>query len=428
MSDSKNKKELIQKARGMNDIFSREYFAKEKMIEKAKNIASFYGFNPIQTPHLEKIDLFSSTLGESTDVIEKEMYSLKTKGGNKLVLRPELTAPIMRAYIEHGMQSKPQPVMLYSHGACFRHDKPQKGRRREFQQFDLEILGEKDSIADATIIKVALAILEEAIGIKSISVRINSIGCKECRETYKKELTSFYKKKTKEICKDCERRLKVNPLRLLDCKKEQCIKEKENCPQLMNHLCGECTSHLKDLLETLDASETPYYLDSCLVRGLDYYSRTVFEFFSEENNLELGGGGRYDFLSEILGNKNIPAVGMAIGIDRAIDILSEKNELPKIPQKQTKVFFIQLGAEAKHKSFSILEALRKAKIPTKHSLNKDSLKSQLKIASKLKVPYAIIFGQKEAIEGTVIIRDMDSVSQETIPLSGLVDFLKKKMK
>jgi len=424
MISKKNKKEIIKKVKGMHDILPEKFLIQEKFIKKAQAIADHYGFQPIQTPILEKLELFSTAVGENTDIVEKEMYSLKTKGGNKLVLRPEGTAPIVRAYIEHGMQTKPQPVMFYYYGSFFRHENPQKNRRREFQQFGLEILGEKDSITDATVIKTALTIIEEVGGIKPLSVSINSIGCKQCRKTYLKELTAHYRKRVKQLCENCNRRLKLNPLRLLDCK--ECLETKKEAPQITNSLCEECKNHFKELLEILDNSEVPYYLDPYLVRGLDYYSRTIFEIFpKEEDSSALAGGGRYDYLGFTLGNKDIPAVGCALGIDRIIKESNAKTKLSPT-QKITKVFFIQLGPSAKQKSLYVLEVLRKAKIPTQHSLNKSSLKSQLKIASKLKAAYALILGQKEVLGGNIIVKNMETTSQETIAISKLTDYLKKK--
>jgi histidyl-tRNA synthetase len=427
MPAKSKQKEPIKKAKGMHDILSAGYSLRKKIIEKSEKIAVFYGFKPIQTPHLEKIELFTSSIGEHTDIIEKEMYGLKTKGGDKLVLRPEGTAPIVRAYLEHGMHTKPQPVMFYYHGSFFRHEKPQRGRKREFQQFGLEILGEEDSITDAIVIRVLLAIIEEVAGLKNISVHINSVGCKECRKIYQKELIAYYRKKAKKICDNCNERLRTNTMRLLDCKDEKCSEIKPDAPQIINYICNACTKHFKNLLEILDASNTPYYLDHWLVRGLDYYSRTAFEFFAEdEKSLELGGGGRYDTLAAALGGKDVPGVGGAIGLERLIEKMRKKQK-PAQYKKQTKIFFIQLGIEAKHKSLPILEELRKAKMPVAHSLSKDSIKSQLKIASKLQTPYALIFGQKESLEKTIIIRDMKTASQETIPLSRLIECLKKKV-
>jgi len=445
MSTNQEKKELPKRPRGMYDILEHEYRVRENFIEKTKAIVEFYGFKPIQTPHMEKIEMFTRAVGETTDIVEKEMYSVKVKGGEKLVLRPEGTAPIVRAYIEHGMQTKPQPVMLYYTGAFFRHEKPQKGRRREHQQFGLEILGESDSIIDALVIKVFLTILEEATGFKSVCVHLNSIGDKECRKIYQKELLAFYRKKTNQVCPDCLRRMKINPLRLLDCKNEKCVEIKKEAPQIINYLCEDCKNHFKDLLEVLDSSDIPYYLDPYLVRGLDYYSRTAFEFLIETEpeekgkeeksdeikeqktvSLALGGGGRYDTLAGILNSgKDIPGVGGAIGIDRIMEQMMKVKKMSR-PQKQNQVFFIQLGSGAKYKSLTILETLRKAKIKTSHSLNKNSLKSQLKIASKLKVSFALILGQKEALENTIIVRNMESASQETVPIEKLANYLKKR--
>lgn len=421
-----DKKELVQKAKGMHDILPREYLIREKIIEKAKAIASFYGFKPIQTPYLEKMELFTSGIGENTDIVEKEMYSLKTKGGDKLVLRPEGTTPIMRAYIEHGMQVKPQPVLLYYTGSFFRHERPQRGRRREHQQFGLEILGEKDSIADAIVIKVFMAILEEAAGLKPLSLHLNSVGCKECRKVYQKELTAYYRKKIKSICKNCVRRLKTNPLRLLDCKEEGCQEVKKEAPQIINYLCETCTNHFKNLLEILDSSGIQYYLDHHLVRGLDYYSRTTFECFLDGDSLALCGGGRYDGLASVLSGKDIPGVGGAMGIDRLLELIPDKQKHP-LRNKENKIFFMQLGAEAKNKSLLVLEMLRKAKIPARHTLSKNSMKGQLKIASKVNAPFTLIFGQKEALENIIIVRNTETAAQETVPLEKLVEYLKKKL-
>jgi histidyl-tRNA synthetase len=355
------------------------------------------------------------------------MYSLKTKRGDKLVLRPEGTAPLMRAYLEHGLHTKPQPVMFYYNGSFFRHEQPQKGRRREFKQFGLEILGSDDSITDALVIKASVVILEEAAGLKPIAVHLNSLGCKDCRRLYKKKLAAHYRKKLKTLCPNCQRRIKTNPLRLLDCKDEKCAEVKKEAPQIINFLCQGCTSHFKKLLEILDAVEITYYLDHYLVRGLDYYTRTVFELRLEDSDLEFGGGGRYDDLAKILANKIVPAVGVAMGVDRIMLEIPENKKQGNAP-KPPKIFFIQLGVEAKQRSLAIIEQLRKAKISVKHSLSKDNLKSQLKLANKLKAPYALIFGQKESLDNTIMLRDMDTASQETIPLSKLIDYLKKRMK
>lgn len=425
------KNDELQTVKGMRDLIDEQVFLYQGFFEKAAEVALYYGFKPIETPILEKESLFARGIGDNTDIVSKEMFSLKTKGGDKLVLRPEGTAPVMRSYLEQGMQSLPQPIMLYYHGPFFRHENPQRGRFRQFWQFGLEILGTKKSIADATVIKIFLSILEES-GLNNIKLKINSIGDIECRGNYKRDLTNYYKKNAKNICADCRERLKTNPLRLLDCKNPACQEIKKEAPESIGYLCSSCKQHFKEVLEYLDAMGIAYEIDNTLVRGLDYYSRTVFELFVENKNeeekdqpLAIGGGGRYDYLTKALGvKKEVPAIGASLGVDRIISLENYIKHTPRI-LKKPKVFFIQLSFDAKLRSFEIIEALRKAKIPLTHSLSKDSLSAQLAIAEKMKVPYTIILGQKEALEGTVIVRNMENRSQDTIKIATLAEYLKK---
>lgn len=434
---SENKKKVredeISSPKGMRDISGKEYYAYQGFFEKASEVATYYGFRPIETPVLEKEAVFTSSLGIGTDIRDKEMYTLKTKGGDHLVMRPEGTAGIMRSYIEHGMQAQPQPVMLYNYGPFFRHENPQRGRLREFRQFGLEILGTPKSIADALIIRAMTLILDEA-GFKNLSVEINSIGDKACRGSYLRALTAYYKKHVSEICADCHERLKTNPLRLLDCKNPKCQEVKADAPSSIASLCTECRHHFKEVVEYLEAMDIAYRINNNLVRGLDYYTRTVFEVIDTtpvvgENGetaapIALGGGGRYDYLAKALGSKkDVPAVGCAIGVDRVIMSPTHKPLDPRI-LKKPKVYFIQLGSEAKLKSFTIIETLRKAHVPIAQSLSKDGLAQQLAIAERSGAPYTIIFGQKEALDNTVIARNMETRSQETVKLEDLPDFVK----
>lgn len=439
-----NSKFQLQTPKGMRDLLSEDYAIYETIYNKAQEIAAYYGFQPIQTPHLEKTDLFTAGIGETTDIVEKEMYSLKTRGGDRLSLRPEGTAPIIRAYIEHGMQTLPQPVMLWYKGSFFRHETPQKGRFREFQQFGLEILGEPKSTAEAIVIQIFSLILKE-IGLGNHIVNINSIGDKECRNTYKKELINYYKKKINSACKDCKRRLKENPLRMLDCKEPKCVEFRQETPQMIDFLCPVCKQHFKEVLEFLEASGISYTLNPHLVRGLDYYAKTVFEIYEDtpqinesaetasENKEEikkdfaLAAGGRYDDLGKTLGKKDISAAGGAIGIDRIVQILKDKNIQIK-PKKQAKVFLIHLGTAARYKSLNLIEMFRKAHIPLEQSISKENLRGQLKLASKLNMPYVLILGQKEALENSIIIRDMESGSQETVQIEKVVEVIKRKIK
>ena len=445
----KQRKEMIKSPKGMHDMLHEDIRYLEKILEAAKKISEFYGFLPIATPHLEYAELFLRPLGESSDVVEKEMYSFRTRGGDFLALRPEGTAPAVRAYFENGMVSWPQPVKLYYHGSLFRHEKPQRGRFREHRQFGLEILGGDDAVLDALVIKILYLTLRE-IGFKNIIIRLNSIGDKVCRPSYKKELTNYYRKKFNYLCKDCKRRLKDNPLRLLDCKEPSCLEIKAQAPQMIDHLCDACKAHFKSVLEFLDEGQIPYLLDNYLVRGFDYYGRTVFEIFLEEeekekkieqpdeNNTEsvreenvphalaLGGGGRYDELAAILGAKSLPAIGGGLGVERVIHEMKRLG-IPPQSHQQVKVFLIHIGPAAKKRGFNLMEELRIAGIPAGESISRDNLKAQLNIAAKIGAKLALILGQKEAMDGTILIRDMEEGVQESALQSKLVEKIKARI-
>lgn len=425
----KNNKEPMASVKGMRDILDEQYYQFQGFFEKAQEIAVYYGFRPIETPILEHESTFTTAIGVGTDAIDKEMYTLKTKGGDHLAMRPENTAGVMRSYIENGMQSLPQPVMMYYYGPFFRHDKPQRGRYRQFYQFGLESIGSEKSIIDALIIKTTLAILEEA-GATNLYVNINSIGDKECRNSYIKELTNYYKKHLSSLPPVDRERLKTNPLRILDSKEEKTIEINAGAPDSISFLCTACKKHFKEVLEYLEQMEVPYTINKNLVRGLSYYTRTVFEIIEEAGGeegapLTIAGGGRYDYLGKQLGaKKEIPAMGVSIGVDRVVESTWYKKLCPRI-LKRPKIYFIQLGFDAKLKSLGVIEILRKGKVPIAQSISKDNLGVQLAVAEKLGMKYAIIFGQKEAMDNTVIFRDMSNRSQETIKLPKLLDYIKE---
>ncbi|MDP2650504.1 MAG: histidine--tRNA ligase [bacterium] len=417
---------LLQSPRGMHDILPSAMPLWTKIKEEARDIAEFYGFLRIETPLLEAAELYERGIGEETDVIEKEMYTLRTKGSGKLALRPEYTAAIMRSYLQHGMHRLPQPQRLYSFGPVFRHDRPQAGRYRQFHHFNLEILGgDSDAIYDAQVMIVFYKLIEE-LKVKPLIIQINSIGCRICRPNYRKKLIEHYR--DEEICKDCERRLKVNPIRLLDCKKEVCQPAKAGVPNIFDSLCSPCRSHLKQVLEYLEEANLPYVLNHLLARGLDYYSRTVFEIFLEEGGLALVGGGRYDYLAEVLGGRPTPAVGGALGIQRLIEILQTSGTTVPLKTSKPKVFLVHIGNGAKKKSLSLMEELRRANISTSNALGKDSLSAQLEAANKIGAPLALILGQKEVYEGSIIIRDMENGVQESIPMKNVVEEIKKRLR
>jgi len=431
---SVKKKISFQTPKGMRDLLPEEYVFWDKALSVASDIADFYDFGRIETPILEHSALFSHGVGVSTDMVEKEMYVLKTKGGDSLALRPESTAPVMRSFIEHGMSHLPQPVKLWYFGPHFRHENPQAGRYRQLYQVGFEIIGgESDSIFDAEIIVAAVRFLEK-MKIKKILLEVNSIGCKQCRNAYKKKLQDFYhktivssyKKRNRAVCKDCERRLAVNPLRLLDCKDSNCAEVKLSAPSILDSLCLPCRTHFKGVLEFLDVVKIPYALNPYLVRGLDYYNRTVFEIFTEGGGGALGGGGRYDYLAEIIGGKSTSAVGVALGLDRIVNVLKEK-EINYEPKKRERAFVAYIGEAAKRKAFALIEEFYKSGIKISSALGKDSLQAQLKVADREKYPIALIIGQKEVYEETIIIRDMKTGVQENVPIAKVAEEIKKRL-
>jgi len=426
-----SKKPKFQAPTGMHDILpeNQRYF--QKIYEVCENIANFHGFQRIETPILEETELFSKGVGITTDIVGKQMYSFRTKGGDYVTLRPEGTAPVVRAFIEKGMQNLPQPVKLWYFGPYFRYEKPQASRYRQFWQFGFEAFGEENPVIDAQIIQIMYNILR-ALKLKNLIIEINSIGDNQCRPYYKKLLVSYLRSREQALCSDCRRRLRENPLRVLDCKEEKCQRIINQAPQMIDHLCDSCHRHFKEVLEFLDELELPYRLNPYLARGLDYYTKTVFEIF-EEGEQEgrargaLIAGGRYDALVKLLGGKDTPASGGAGGIERIIDVMKTRQVGFK-EETEPEIYLAQLGILAKRKSLKLLEDFRKAKIRVAESFGRDSLKAQLSRADKIGARYTLILGQKEALEGTIIIRDMKSGRQETVKLEKIVREMEKQLK
>jgi len=416
---------------GMHDILPEDQIYFKKIQKVLESVMNYYSFQRIDTPILEQADLFSKSTGVGTDIVEKEMYVFRTKGQDLVALRPEFTASIARAYIEHGMHNLPQPVKLWTSGPCFRHERPQAGRYRQFNQFSIEALGEKNASIDSQIIQMSYDILKE-LGFKNLTIEVNSIGDPECRPYFKKILVNYLKSRKASLCVDCQRRLKENPLRILDCKEEKCQIVKAGAPQMIDHLCENCHTHFKQVLEFLDELELPYTLNPYLVRGLDYYTKTVFEIMekSENGNSQgtLIGGGRYDGLVKLLGGRDTPACGSAGGIERIVNLMKEKEKKPSLKQEEPKIFLAQLGQMAKRKSMKLFEEFRAAKIPVAESFSKDSLKAQLRTANKMGIRWVLIFGQKEALEDFITLRDMETGTQQEIKLNKVVEEMKLKIK
>ncbi|MBT3356651.1 histidine--tRNA ligase [bacterium] len=426
----KKRKKSFQTVRGMRDILPKDQPYWQKLRKVIEKTASDYNYDRIDMPVLESREMFERGTGKTTDIVEKEMFKFKTKGGDDVCLRPEGTPSAVRAYLQHGMQSKQKPAKLFYSGQMYRYDRPQEGRYREFFQFGFEAIGEQDAILDAQLIQLAVRVFQ-SVGLKNISLQLNSIGCKECRPKYNKLLVSYFNNRKKALCMDCKKRLKKNPLRILDCKEEKCIQVVFQAPQTVDHLCDNCRSHFTMLLESLDEIDIPYVINPQLVRGLDYYSKTVFEFFPEcgedETQSALGGGGRYDYLVENLGGPETPGVGFACGMDRIVLEMMKQNTKPYIAPTP-KVYMVQLGDLAKKKSLRIFDDLERSGVMVAESFGKKNLKSQLRLANQKKVSIVLILGQREALDETVILKDMESGSQEVITFKKIVEEVKKRLK
>lgn len=418
----------IETIRGVRDILPQEAGYWKWIYRTIDKIARDYGFSWIETPIIERATLFIRGVGKQTDIVEKELYRFADQGGEDVALRPEGTAPIVRAYLNHGMMSLPQPVKLYHWGSVFRYDRPQAGRYREFHQFDFDTLGEAKPVVDAELIIIVFNFMRE-LGL-AVTIQINSIGTPASREVYKTQLVNYYRPHRSQLCEDCKRRLVKNPLRLLDCKEEHCIPLRANAPQLIDSLDEESKNHFMKVLEYLDEAEVPYILNPYLVRGLDYYTRTVFEIWiegdEERSQNALGGGGRYDGLMELIGGRPTPGAGFAVGIERIILMLKAHNIEPPIEDRPV-MFLAQLGEQSKRRAMVLFEECRRAGFRISQAFAKDALRAQMEIANKLGVRFTLLIGQKEVLDGTIIIRDMESGVQEIVDQKKLVIELKKKL-
>ncbi len=424
-----SKKPTLQSPKGMHDIIPADEPYWNFILKEASQILGYYAYDHIETPIVESTALFVRSVGKATDIVEKEMYNFKTKGGDELSLRPEGTAGAARAYIEHGMQVLSHPVQLWYYGPFFRHENPQAGRYRQLHQLGVESFGDDSPAIDAQIIFIASKIVE-ATGLKNMVVHINSIGDDNCRPQYIKVLKDYYRNHSKDLCAKCKERLKTNVLRVLDCTEKSCRDVSKEVPQTVDYLDEECKKHFKGVLEFLDDLGVTYVMDHRLVRGLDYYTRTVFEISEEKEDgsqLSILGGGRYDDLVETLGGPKTPAAGWGMGLERTIMLMKEQGiEVPSV-HPAPKVFITQLGELGKRRSLLLFEELRKAGIPAKASFGRDSIKSQLRIANRWNIKYTLLIGQKEALDSTVIIREMDSGVQETVPFDRVIEIVKQRL-
>jgi histidyl-tRNA synthetase len=414
---------LYKAPRGTADILPREQGYWRYVEEKAASLCQLSGYQRITTPVFEDLELFTRIVSEGTDIVDKEMYVFEDRSGQKLALSPEGTAPVCRAYLQHGLYNLPQPIRLYYIGPAFRYERPQAGRYRQHHQFGIEAIGDADPALDAEVIELA-NYLFLSLGLCGFSIRINSIGCKTCRPKYVEALKRHYSPYSASLCADCRVRLTRNPLRLLDCKKPSCQEVASTAPKSVDYLCAECRLHFERVQEYLTALGLSFHLDHRLVRGLDYYTRTVFEIQSREEGAQnaLGGGGRYDDLIEALGGKATPAVGFAAGIERIIsNIKAQKVSIPGLAKPR--VFVAYLGEEAKIEAMKLSSRLRTDGIGVMEATGNKSLKAQLRQANASGTSCAVIIGKKEVESRSLLLRNMGSGEQRSIPQAEILTAL-----
>jgi histidyl-tRNA synthetase len=419
-------KQQFQTLRGMYDLLPDVSAQYDYLTSNFRALAESAGYGRIETPIIEDTALFERGVGTDTDAVSKELYTFKDRSDNSVSLRPEFTAGIVRAYIEHGLSSIPQPVKLYTVGPAFRYDRPQAGRQRQFNQVDLEVFGEMSPSVDAQVIMLAQRYFRR-IRLGNVALQLNSIGDPACRPKYRKVLIEYLEENSKKLAPIDRERVTTNPLRVLDSKEPSTQTILADAPQTLNYLCEACQTHFAGVLEYLDDLGVAYELNPLLVRGLDYYTRTVFEFYGEREGAQsaFGGGGRYDLLVEQLGGQSTPAVGFALGLERILIELDNAGALPQ-PGRTKRVYVASLGEPARLAAFRLIEQLLDGGVAAVGAVDRDGIGSQLARADKLGVSNAVIIGQKEVREGTVILRDMTSGAQEILPSNSIVGELRSR--
>jgi histidyl-tRNA synthetase len=418
---------LYRAPRGTSDILPQEQAYWRFIEHKVVNVCQLYGYERVDSPTFEGTWLFARSVGEATDIVQKEMYTFEDRGGDKITLRPEGTASVCRAYLQHGMHNWPQPVKLYYIASIFRYERPQAGRYREHHQFGCEAIGDGAPALDAEVIDMAWQLFQ-SLGLSQLSLQINSIGCKQCRPEYTAILKDYYAKYIPDLCSDCRARLERNPLRLFDCKNLSCQQIANSAPRSIDHLCTECDAHFRQVQKYLSSLRLTFEVNHRLVRGLDYYTRTVFEVQPEEERGQstLGGGGRYDDLIEEMGGRPTPAIGFAVGMERIILNLRKQNiPVPALPHPR--VFIARIGDDAEVEAVKLASRLRQSGIGVIEAIGSKSLKAQLRQANTIGAHYTVIIGDQEVKTGTVILRDMTSATQETVPLTQLQQRLQPMM-
>lgn len=409
---------ITKKIKGTEDVLPKDSYRWQFVEDVMRKESAAYGFKEIRTPVFEHTELFARGVGQTTDVVQKEMYTFDTKGGESVTLRPEGTAGAARAVLEHGLVNDSLPIKASYFVSCYRYEKPQAGRLREFHQFGLECYGTQSPAADAELICAAQSIFDR-LGIKQLRLEINSIGCPTCRAEYHKALKGYFGGCKDELCDTCNSRLEKNPMRILDCKSPVCSKIAQGAPKITDYLCDECKEHFASVQKYLDAAGVEYTVNPTIVRGLDYYTKTVFEFVTDFIGAQgtVCGGGRYDGLIEELGGKHLPSLGFAMGIERLL-MLMDKQGI-EIPQPSTCDLYVAvMGESASLKSFEIIKAVRSCGLIAETDIVGRGLRAQMKYADKIGAKFSMVLGDNEIEQGKAVIKNMSSGEQTEIVLDG----------
>ncbi len=406
----------IQAPRGTRDVLPGQVYKWHYVESMYRQICREFGFGEIRTPIFEDTELFVRGVGETTDVVQKEMYTFEDKGGRSITLKPEVTAPVVRAFIEHKLYADIQPFKAYYITPCFRYERPQSGRLRAFHQFGIEIIGSPHASADAEVISLAMLFFER-LGLKNLELRINSVGCPKCRKEYGKRLRDFLAQKLPQLCETCKTRYNTNPMRIIDCKEEKCQKAIEGIPLMIDYICQECRDHFENLKEHLEGMGMVYTIDPAIVRGLDYYTKTAFEIVSRDIGSQgtVCGGGRYDGLVEECGGPDTPGIGFGLGIERLLLTLESQGiEIEK--EEDTDLFVASIGCEAAKMSLSIAYKLRAAGVKAECDHMGRSLRAQMKYSDKLGAKFTIVLGDQELSQGIVAVKNMASGEETKVEL------------
>lgn len=410
----------ISGVKGMNDILPGESSVWQELERNAREVFGHYGFREIRVPVVEKTELFCRSIGETTDIVEKEMYTFSDKGGTSLTLRPEGTAPVMRAFAQHKLHTADPISKLYYFGPMFRHERPQKGRYRQFHQIGAEVIGIDDPKIDAQVLAMLVHYFQ-AVGIDAVSLQVNSLGCPACRPNYRQTLIDFIEARLEPLCEDCRRRYRTNPLRALDCKVPTCQEAMVDAPSILDHLCQGCDDHFKAVRGHLEALALDYTINPRMVRGLDYYTKTTFELVTDQLGAQsaVAAGGRYDGLLQQIGGPDLPGIGFAMGVERLALLKGGGAEQAPAPD----LFIAGVGEQGAGEAFRIMATLQRRGVYAEMDYQGRSLKAQLRRADKLGARRVLILGENELAEGTAPLRNMADGSQETISLDGIAERL-----